>query len=276
MVAHAAPSSRRRGIWSASAMGGPQLKMGGASPGPYTSSTASTKFKTFDKRSMATGVLLEPSARWMVVTCKRKKIEKLPPSMTRKYSVPSSATCPLAPTRSRMMKPAAPSPSTSEERRPQADHDHRLPSDVPRGFAIAASFVLRDQGGRGGGDAVADDGPHRRDLVANADRAEARSGDVGVESRNEIGVDEVEGRLQRHAERQRRAEASQRAGERSVDDAIARRAGAHGDSMSSLPFFRGESGAASAGVRSKQVSGTLRFRRTSAVACTKRSVTGSW
>jgi len=164
----------------------------------------------------------------------------------------------------------------AEQRRPKAHQDHRLPSDVASRLAVASAFVLRHERRGRGRNAVADDGAHRCDLIADADRPEARPRDVSVEPRDEIGVDEVERRLQRHAERERCAEASQRAGEWSGDDSIARLARAHGDKRSSRFFLRGSRGATSAGVRSKQVSGTLRFCLTRAVASTKRSVTGSW
>jgi hypothetical protein len=84
IVAHAAPMTSMRGIERARAMGGPHAKTGGASPGPYTRRTARKRFNTFERRRIATGVLLDPSARWMVVTWRRKKIEKLPPRITRK------------------------------------------------------------------------------------------------------------------------------------------------------------------------------------------------
>jgi hypothetical protein len=157
-------------------------------------------------------------------------------------------------------------PHDAEERRPERDHDHRLPRDVPRGVAITAPVVLRDERRGRRGDAVAHDGADGRDLIADADGPEARTGDVRAEPRNEVGIDQVERRLKSHAERERRAEPEERYGERPVHDALAGRARRHDERVRSI----------ASPARSKQVSGICFFRRTSAVAATNRSVTGSW
>ena len=68
--------------------------------------------RTFEKTSSATGVLAEPSARWTAVSWRRKNIANAPPELTRRYAVPSSPTCPFAPTRPRMIGPASATDAT--------------------------------------------------------------------------------------------------------------------------------------------------------------------
>ncbi len=98
--------------------------------------------------SSTTGVLLDPSARWMLVSCRRKKIEKLPPTITRRYCTARSATAPLAPTTSRITGPdnnRPPSPNTIDKAKTSiidCQATRRTPSRSPRPWCWDSSAAV--------------------------------------------------------------------------------------------------------------------------------------
>lgn len=83
-VAHAAPSMPSRGACTSFARVVAHASRGGAGPSPNTSMAASGTLSAFPSTSKAAGVFAEPSARWMVASWSRKKMENEPPTMTRR------------------------------------------------------------------------------------------------------------------------------------------------------------------------------------------------
>jgi hypothetical protein len=83
-VAHAAPTIPMRGTPSRRARSVAHDSARGAGPGPKMSSTASSRLSTLPATSSAAGVLALPSDRCIAVSCRRKKMVPLPPTMTRR------------------------------------------------------------------------------------------------------------------------------------------------------------------------------------------------
>jgi hypothetical protein len=84
LVAHAALTMPMRGMARARAMAAAHPSAAGAGPGPKMNSTASSRLSALPATSSVAGVLALPSARCIAVSCSRKKMVPLPPTMTRR------------------------------------------------------------------------------------------------------------------------------------------------------------------------------------------------
>jgi hypothetical protein len=162
-------------------------------------------------------------------------------------------------------------PRGTEQRRQEQDDEQRLPSHAFHPFAIAFAALAAEHGGGGDGEAIADDGAERGQLITDADGTERGSCLSRFEVADQVGVDQVEHGLERHADRQWRAEAQHAARDRTFQDALLRVVVRRHCVVSRGSPFR-MTGSRS---RSKQSTGTPRFLRTSAVRRTNAAVTGS-
>jgi hypothetical protein len=163
----------------------------------------------------------------------------------------------------------------AEDERQGRDGEDRLPHQRAHPRAIAAPVRLGDHRRRGRGQAVAHDRADRRELIADAERAERGPRDLGLEARDHVRVDEVERRLEAHPERDREAEAEHlRRDGLAQDPRLRLHGGAHRGARFDATLGDEALGAA-APRRSKQVSGMSRLPRSKRVPSMKFVVTGS-